>query len=153
RHFVGEGFQSQTTWLASIDGVTPNNSLSNPFPSGYNRFTGTANGLLTQVGATLWDGWPSTLKTPYNQQWNFTIQRQLHENTVLEVAYAGNKGTHLPYFLPSPEMDQLNPSLLSMGTQLVQLVPNPFYGIINTPGVLSQPTVQQGQLLRPYPQY
>src|SRR5207237_3355780 len=69
------------------------------------------------------------------------------------IAYAGNKGTHLPYFLPSPELNQLNPSLLSLGNQLVALVPNPFYGIITTPGILSQPTVQRGQLLRPYPQY
>jgi len=73
----------------------------------------------------------------------------------LEVAYAANKATHLPYFEPSsPDLDQLNPSLLSMGTKLLALVPNPFYGVITTPGsVLSQPMVQEGQLLRPYPQY
>jgi hypothetical protein len=31
-------------------------------------------------------------------------------------------------------------------------VPNPFYGIVNN-GVLTQPTVARGQLLRPYPQF
>jgi hypothetical protein len=32
-------------------------------------------------------------------------------------------------------------------------VPNPFYGIINPSYTLGAPTVQYGQLLRPYPQY
>jgi hypothetical protein len=153
RHYVGEGFQSVTNWLATLDGVTPHDLLSDPFPNGFNRFTGTANGLLTQVGSTLWDAWPAALKTPYNQQWNFTVQRQLGKTTMFEIAYAGNKGTHLPYFIPSPELNQLNPALLSMGAQLTSLVSNPFYGIITAPGILSQPMVQRGQLLRPYPQY
>ncbi len=32
---------------------------------------------------------------PYSQQWNFSIQRQLGRNTMLQVAYVGTKGTHL----------------------------------------------------------
>jgi carboxypeptidase family protein len=32
---------------------------------------------------------------PYLQQWNISIQHQLARNTVLEVNYIGNKGTHL----------------------------------------------------------
>jgi len=34
-------------------------------------------------------------KTPYSQQWNATIQRQLAKSTILTVAYVGTKGTHL----------------------------------------------------------
>jgi hypothetical protein len=34
-------------------------------------------------------------KLPDNQQWNFTIQRMLGQNSVFSVAYLGNKGTHL----------------------------------------------------------
>ena len=41
---------------------------------------------------------------------------------------------------------------MSLGSQLNQQVPNPFYGIVNN-GVLTQPTVSRGQLLRPYPQF
>jgi hypothetical protein len=33
--------------------------------------------------------------TPYNQQWNFTIQRELIAQTVLSVGYVGSKGTKL----------------------------------------------------------
>jgi Carboxypeptidase regulatory-like domain len=35
------------------------------------------------------------LRTPYVQQWNFGIQRELGRNTVIEARYVGNKGTHL----------------------------------------------------------
>jgi len=34
-------------------------------------------------------------KTPYNQDWNFSVQREVLPNTVVEVAYVGSKGTHL----------------------------------------------------------
>jgi hypothetical protein len=33
--------------------------------------------------------------TPYNQQWNFSIQRQIPWNTVVSAAYVGSKATHL----------------------------------------------------------
>jgi hypothetical protein len=152
RHYTGAAFQSETPWVSTIDGITPTTSLTNPFPDGYNFFTGRANGLTTQVGFTIWDGWPDALRANYNQQWNFAIQRQFGGRTMMEVAYAGNKGTNLAYFLPSVELNQLNPQLLSMGNALLTQVPNPFHGIVSI-GTLSTPTIQQGQLLRPYPQY
>jgi hypothetical protein len=34
-------------------------------------------------------------KSPYYQQWNFSVQRDLGWNTLLEIAYVGSKGTHL----------------------------------------------------------
>jgi hypothetical protein len=36
-------------------------------------------------------GW----KTPYYQDWNFSIERQVSTNTVFEIAYVGTKGTDL----------------------------------------------------------
>jgi len=33
--------------------------------------------------------------TPYNQQWNFTVQRQMPWDTVVTAGYVGSKGTHL----------------------------------------------------------
>jgi hypothetical protein len=41
---------------------------------------------------------------------------------------------------------------LSLGSTLLTLVPNPYYGLVSS-GPLSTPTVQYGQLLRPYPQF
>jgi hypothetical protein len=37
----------------------------------------------------------NNLRTPYVQNWNLTLQRQLGENYALEVRYVGNKGTKL----------------------------------------------------------
>jgi len=37
-------------------------------------------------------------KTGYVQQWNFTIQRELMKDLLLDVAYVGNRGVHLPTF-------------------------------------------------------
>jgi hypothetical protein len=53
----------------------------------------------------------------YSQQWNLTVEHQLHGNVMVSVAYVGNKGTRLPsQLLP---LNVLNPSLLPQyGTRL-----------------------------------
>jgi len=38
---------------------------------------------------------PSNNPTGYIQSWHFTVQRELAKNLVLDVAYVGNRGTHL----------------------------------------------------------
>jgi len=35
------------------------------------------------------------LRTPFVNQWNLSVQRQLMKDTIIEVAYVGNKGTHM----------------------------------------------------------
>ena len=35
------------------------------------------------------------IRTPFVNQWNVSIQREILKDTVLEVAYVGNKGTHM----------------------------------------------------------
>ena len=152
--FTGAPFSSSTPMLASLDGITPNDLFRNPFPTlNWNLPPGSSQGLLAQVGQSLSTGWPQALKTAYNQQWNFTIQRELARNTVLELAYAGNRGTKLDVGeLVGPDMNQLRPELVKPESNLLDLVPNPFYGYI-TVGALAQPTVQRAQLLKPYPHF
>jgi hypothetical protein len=89
---------------------------------------------------------------PYVQQWNFNVERQINDTTMFEVAYAGSRGVHLFAASGAGQVDQLPDADLALGTKLQQLVPNPFYGLISS-GTLANPTVQQGQLLLPYPQY
>ena len=144
-------YRSSTPWLASLDGATPNDLLSNPFPEGVLQPEGSAGGLLSANGQGVGAPVPSTMTTPYNQQWNLTIAQEFGPNMAVEVAYAGNKGTHLP-FRNGWQMDQLHPSLLSPDAGLLELVDNPFYGSVPV-GPLSQPMVQRGHLLTPYPQY
>ena len=153
--YTGSPYSTATPVLATLDSVTPNALLNNPYPQGFTYPQGAAAGLASGVGTTLQSGWPQALRTPYNQQWNFSIQRELGSGTLLQVAYAGNKGTHLGAFEccgTTPNMDQLSPSLVNAQNGLLQLVNNPFYGTITT-GTLSQPQVQRGQLLLPYPEW
>lgn len=147
--FVGPMFNASTPWVTSLDGVTPYRFMSDPFPEGLNAQEGSTNGLLAAVAQGVGAAWPETMKAPYNQQWNLTIQQGLANNLVFEIAYAGNKGTRLPM---DWNLNQLRPELLRPENDLLSLVPNPFYGIIPT-GTLAAPMVQRGQLLRPFPQY
>ena len=142
-------FRASTPWVTSIDGVTPTDLLRNPFPNGVLQPEGSTNGLDAARGQGVGAPVPSTLTTPYNSQWNFSVAQDFGQGTVLEVAYAGNKGTNLPL---GWQMDQLQTSLIRPDAGLLDAVPNPFFGLIQV-GTMSTRTVQRGQLLTPYPQY
>jgi len=45
------------------------------------------------------------LVTPYMQQWNFGVERQLGKDTVLQITYAGSKGTKLFTFYNGNQAD------------------------------------------------
>ena len=43
---------------------------------------------------------------PYSQNWNFSIERVLAKDYLLDIRYVGNKGTHLPRFIEAnPAID------------------------------------------------
>jgi hypothetical protein len=89
-----------------------NLSIANPFPNNF-PFPYPASATAFQ----------RNLRTPYIQQWNFGIQRQLGKSRVLEVAYVGSKGTRLidsrNINQPQPSINQQNPG------------PNPFFSDID----------------------
>ncbi|HEY7307001.1 MAG TPA: TonB-dependent receptor [Bryobacteraceae bacterium] len=143
------------TWLtAQSDGVTPRDPLSNPFPGGIAPPPGRnqdfinvqGNGLEAPLGGN---------KAPYVQQWNFDIQHQLPGDMLFDIAYAGSKGTHLP--MHNQDLNQLPPAFLPKNATdvaaLTALVPNPFYGVVQSGGVSANPTIKAAQLLLPFPQY
>jgi hypothetical protein len=144
-----------TTWLpAQADGVTPRNPLNNPFPGGINAPPG-ANQAFINVQGNGNSAPLGNYKAPYVQQWNVDIQRQLPGSALIDIAYAGSKGTHLPFH--NQDLDQLPtqdvPTNSSQVAALTALVPNPFYGVVQTGGVGSNMTVKAAQLLLPYPQF
>jgi len=146
------GYRTQTDWATTVDGITPNYLLSNPFPNGFQEVTGSKLGLLTQFGANIQAPVQETL-TPYSMQWNFNLQQSLPSDVLLEVAYVGTRGLQLSRNDESGlSLNQLDPSYMSMGSQLNQTVDNPFYGMVKT-GTLSTAKVSRAQLLRPYPQF
>ena len=146
------GFRTENLWVTSIDGITPLNTLQNPYPNGFKPSPGSSEGLLTQAGANLQAPLQDT-PSPWTIQYNVNVQRELPWATFVEVAYVGTRGYDLSRVGESGlSLNQLDPQYMSLGSQLNQQVPNPFFGIVNN-GVLTQRTVSRAQLLRPYPQF
>jgi len=147
------GFRVEYLWVTSVDGgLTPFNTLSDPYPEGFRDVPGASDGLLTQAGANL-QAFLQDSPSPWNIVWNFTVQRELPGNILLESAYVGNRGLYLHRSTESGmNINQLDPKYMSLGSQLKELVPNPFFGIVNN-GVHLSPMISRAQLLRPYPQF
>ena len=136
----------------------PTATVANPFPNGLPqplRRSATPGDFYGQgIFAMRTPG----DKMPYVQQWNAAVERQIGKDASLTVAYAGSRGSHLLLqgwaTVSNFNQNQLPDQYFSMGpAALLAQVPNPFFGIITTPGPLSGPTVATGQLLLPFPQY
>ncbi len=88
--------------------------------------------------------------TPYVQNWNLTVSWQASRNTMLEISYVGNKGTHL--FLPrenvNPKDIPLVQAQLAAGTSTTATIADPL-GRKN-PGTGAALQVQNGSLGSPY---
>ena len=145
-----DGYSVSTPWVYSLDGRTPTDLLSNPFPSGSRAPVGSKDGLLTNVGFGA-GGFHQIRPAPYVQQYSLDLQYEFKAGTLLQLSYSGSQGRKLSYGY-SMQFNQLPDAALALGDALLQQVPNPFYGLIAT-GTLAAPTVQRGQLLRPYPQF
>ncbi len=146
------GYRTQTPWVGSIDGITPNDLLTNPYPRGFTTPPGSSQGLLTQAGANIQAPVRDTL-TPYAMQWNFNIQRDLPGQVLVEAAYVGTRGLQLSRNDESGlSLNQLDPKYMSLGSKLNEQVDSPFFGFVDN-GVLANPKVSRAQLLRPYPQF
>jgi len=91
------------------------------------------------------------LQTPFVHQWNLSIQHQIMRDTVLEVAYVGNKGTHMfrmlnanqavisPEFLNS--FRAASDSWKTTGTQAGVVRTGPVGALLNTYGAALPSTV------------
>ena len=150
-----DGFSSTTPFVTSIDGLKPTTFIDNPFPNGFNFPTGNSLGASTFLGQGISASLFLDDASPYTQQWNLNLQRELPSGILFEAAYIGSKGTRLiDGEGGGVTLNQLPPSFMSQGTTLQTLVANPFVGLIPYPtSTLSNAQVQRGQLLRPYPQY
>ena len=157
RNVSQTGFNKSTSFVASLDnGQTFIANLTDPFPNGFDRPVGAGLGLLTNAGQGI-SFFNRDLALPFMERWEFSIQRQLPFQSVLEIAYVGNHGSDLrsnrqldaiprQYMSTSPVRDQAAIDFLSAQ------VPNPFYPMLPRTS-LSGTTVSRSQLLRPYPQF
>jgi hypothetical protein len=142
-----------TTMVTSVNGgLTPLNTLSNPFPGGLiEPLNNNPAGLARFEGQSFNAPIPGQPFTSV-QQWNFQVQHEFAQGLSLDVGYAGAKATHLAFSVLA--INQLPDQYLSQGATLLSPVPNPFYGVLpSSAGTLGLPTVTEEQLLRPYPQF
>ncbi len=146
--FATAGYSSTTSFVGSLDGITPFNYLSNPFPNGLVKPTGSSLGAATYLGQSI-SVWDPNAHTPYAMQWNGDLQQALPHGFLIDAAYSANRGVKLAQ---QRDLDALPPQDLALGTGLQALVPNPFAGKIPS-GTLAQPTVSRQQLLLPFPQF
>ncbi len=135
----------QTATNRTLDNVHPAFILSNgpgiPPPS-LTPEAGLGQGVYT-VDRQLGSG--------YAQQWNLTLEREISNDFVIAISYAGNKLTHLG--IPDTNINQLTVDQLQAGTSLTKSVTNPYYGTIPRQSSLGNPAISAAQLLKPYPEF
>jgi hypothetical protein len=126
--------------ISSINGgLTPYATIDNSYP----------NGLLPPVerGASLQStllGSGSSFNSvndpyAYTQQYNVGLQQQFGNRFMMSIVWDGAKGTHLPF--SGLDIDTLPDQDLSMGSALLNNIPNPYYGIISSTYGLGAPTL------------
>lgn len=146
--FGNGGFVSNFLFLGAPNALpnTPpvGGSWNNPFAGGIQQPSRDSNFVGQAVRAD-----QLHRPTPYLSDWTFSIQHEITPTLLAEIGYVGSKMTHLYW---NRQHNQNSDTDVSLGSHLLDAVPNPFYGEIKT-GALSTPTVQRRQLLRPYPQY
>ena len=147
-----DGFSTTTQWVSTQGGggLIPQNTLSNPFPQGLTAPVANTQGLNTLVGNSI-SAFQRLHPSGYVQSYSFDFQYEVARNSLIELGYSGTQGRKLLYGV-SPNLNQLDPKYLSLGTSLNDQVSNPFLGLINT-GSLAGQSIPRYQLLRPYPQF
>jgi hypothetical protein len=161
----GSPINSAGTGLSNTPGTTYAGAptVANPLPNGINQPLGRNPQALTQL---LGQGIASRIPNqPYGyvQQYNFGFERELDRKSTFTIFYAASKGTHLVlsqgYTGTGLNLDQLPDQYDAIGgdptagTGLFKAVANPYAGQFSSGGQLDQPTIYQGYLLKPYPQY
>jgi hypothetical protein len=144
------GFTQTTNMVTSIQTGVPANTLDNPFPNGILQPAGSSQGLLTALGQTYTFADPAGGAPPYVQQFSVEVQRELARDFLVSAAYVGSRSSRLQV---SQQLNALSVGNLALGTAALSAnVANPFAGLL--PGTsLNGATVQQQQLLVPYPEF
>jgi len=143
------GFSLSTPMVTSIDGVRPQDRLSNPFPNGLLPPIGASEGLLTLIGQGV-QYTEVSRPISYSQQYSFGLQFEPMRNLLIETTYSGNRGIHLQN--SNKNINQLTEDQLRRQDALLARVPNPFFGLIQV-GSLAASTTTVAQLARPYPHF
>jgi len=144
-------FNVTTSYVASADSnATPYTALADPFPTGLMTPRGAALGLAEFYGSALEFADQNRLN-PYNQQWQFGLQRELPGRLLVDAAYMG---MHSLKQMGSFNLNEKPDVYLALGAAETNTIPNPFRGIFSAQSTLGQgATIPQSRLWGLYPQY
>ncbi len=151
------GFSQETLLVPTLDGfLTPAATFANPFPNGFDQPPGSSLGLSTFLGRQARFFSPKLLN-PYSVRWNFSVQHQLSNSSMLELGYIANRSVHLGVdrernFLPGQYLSTSGSRDQAAINRATSNVTNPFAGLIPRTG-LNGGVVQRQQLLRQFPQF
>jgi hypothetical protein len=150
------GYTATTTYLSSTDGNrTPTNTLGNPFPAGITPPQGNSKGLATGAGGVI-DFVDQSSRPGQVHQYSVDYTRELAGGIAVSIGYSGSGSEHMPVggtVDATVNINQLDPKYLSLGSALLDLVPNPFAGNPAFGNLANSATTTRGQLLRPFPQF
>ncbi|MGO8759270.1 MAG: carboxypeptidase regulatory-like domain-containing protein [Terracidiphilus sp.] len=109
------GFDANPSFSSSLGGLQAAFVLSSGLPTTYTKPPFIESSYLNGQSGPLYRPVDSN-HTPYSQQWDLVVERQITNNLYASAGYTGNRGTHLYSYIASP--NTLNPGLLSMGSKL-----------------------------------
>lgn len=142
---------SLTTFMQQ-DTLIPITTLDNPFPKGLDSPMGNSLGLLTGTGGDIsFVDQNGANPAERVQQFAFDYQRELPGRIGVSVRYMSARGDNLA--LGDININQLPVEYQALGSKLVELVPNPFFGVAGAGALATRATIERGQLLRPFPQF
>ena len=135
----------------------PTVSLTNPFPNGVLTPTGNTLGALQGVGTGDIEFIDQDKGAPQIHQYSIDIARELRGNIAVGFEYVGATGRDLNLGGSNDgviNINQVPTQYLSLGSALLDQVPNPFFGLPAGQGKsVTSATIQRRELLRPYPQF
>lgn len=157
---ISSGFSQQTTIPVPATLIPPAlSTLANPFPNGFLAPSGSSKGAGTFLGNSISFLDPNTIN-PYTVRWEFSIQRQLPGQMVLEAAYIGSHSMHefvstnlnyIPRQFLSTSLARDNAVITELTGSLTNA--NPFKGLIPAVSSFNGTSTTLQQLVAPYPQF
>jgi hypothetical protein len=167
--------------VSGYPGLTPVFQVSSGWPSSKFPLPPFINQSYEVGQGPFFEGFPGDNKVPSIQNWTFDVQRQIPGSILVDVAYVGTKGTHLPSRLQNSNVmpTKYADSFLYEASASPYTPGNYLFSTIGTPAVQALPIVQAmpidpvtgnhspfhgfeqvwgssatlGQALRPFPQY
>jgi hypothetical protein len=160
-YYRTSGFSTSTSIQTSLDGgrMPIENVLSNPYPNGILRPTGSSLGAATFVGQN--PTWFDTgFVTPSVWQFSMGFQYQPIAGMNIDASYVGSRSYNLNMNAdynnaPISVRNQCNPMVGGNTTVCNATYPNPFKGIAAFTGTsyATANTISYSQLNRPFPQF